>query len=109
MKLLLDENISRRIVPGLQESFPDSTQVALLGMEQCDDRQIWEFAKTHDFVIVTRDDDFRQLLQVFGFPPKVILLALGNCSNQQVLDALNSATDLERLLLDPDTGIIELY
>ncbi len=33
MKLLLDENLSRRIVPFLQIAFPGSSQVALLGME----------------------------------------------------------------------------
>jgi predicted nuclease of predicted toxin-antitoxin system len=109
VKFLLDENISRRILPALQQQFPGSTQVALLGMEQWDDRQLWEFAKANDFVIVTRDDDFRQLSQVLGFPPKVILLALGNCSNQRVLDALISAEELTRLLIDPDTGLVELY
>ena len=32
MKLLLDENLSRRLVPFLQHDFPGSTQVVLLGM-----------------------------------------------------------------------------
>ena len=33
MKLLLDENLSRRIVPFLQTAFPGSTQVALLELD----------------------------------------------------------------------------
>ncbi len=33
MKLLPDENQSRRIVPSLQAAFPGSTQIALLGLE----------------------------------------------------------------------------
>lgn len=33
MKLLLDENLSRRQVPFLQNEFPGSTQVALVGLE----------------------------------------------------------------------------
>lgn len=40
MKLLLDENLSRRIVPFLQSIFPESTQVALIGLEQADDSAI---------------------------------------------------------------------
>lgn len=32
MKLLLDENLSRRLVPFLQHDSPDSSQVVLLGM-----------------------------------------------------------------------------
>ena len=32
MKLLLDENLSKRLVPFLQHDFPGTTQVVLLGM-----------------------------------------------------------------------------
>ncbi|MBK4734870.1 DUF5615 family PIN-like protein [Noviherbaspirillum sp. DKR-6] len=45
MKLLLDENISRRILPMRIESYPDSSHVSLLGIERADDRSIWRFAK----------------------------------------------------------------
>jgi len=40
MKLLLDENLSRRIVPFIQDIYPNSTQVALAGLEQADDKTI---------------------------------------------------------------------
>lgn len=33
MKLLLDENLSRRMLPSLEMDFPGSSQVALLGLE----------------------------------------------------------------------------
>jgi predicted nuclease of predicted toxin-antitoxin system len=33
MKLLLDENLSRRIVPFLQTDFPGSSQVVLEGLQ----------------------------------------------------------------------------
>ena len=57
MKLLLDENLSRRLVSFLQQDYPGSTQVALIGLERADDKDIWEFAKKNGFVIVTRDAD----------------------------------------------------
>ena len=44
MKLLLDENLSRRIVPFIQNSYPDPTQVALIGLEHVDDRVIRQYA-----------------------------------------------------------------
>ena len=40
MKLLLDENLSRRIVPFLQADFPDSSQVTLLNLEGANDSEI---------------------------------------------------------------------
>ncbi|MET0377415.1 MAG: DUF5615 family PIN-like protein [Spongiibacteraceae bacterium] len=109
MKLLLDENLSRRIVPALQDRFPGSSQITLLNLEKSNDLDVWGFAKANDFIIVSRDDDFRQLLQVFGFPPKIILLNMGDCSNQKVLDALIGADGLIEQLEDTEVGIVELY
>ncbi|UUZ63787.1 DUF5615 family PIN-like protein [Polaromonas sp. P1-6] len=42
MKLLLDDNLSRRLVPLLQHDYPGSTQVALIGLESAMDRIVWE-------------------------------------------------------------------
>lgn len=68
MKLLLDENLSRRIVPLLQADYPGSSQVALLQLEAATDHAIWEYAKSNDFVIVTRDSDFHELGTLYGAP-----------------------------------------
>jgi predicted nuclease of predicted toxin-antitoxin system len=65
MKLLLDENLSRRAVAFLQDTFPETSQVALLGLEHVNDRTIWEFAKTNNFVIVTKDADFFTKCRIF--------------------------------------------
>jgi predicted nuclease of predicted toxin-antitoxin system len=61
MKLLLDENLSRRLVPFLQHDYPDSSQVVLLGMESATDKEVWQKAKDDGYVIVTRDADFQEL------------------------------------------------
>jgi len=46
MKLLLDENLSRRIIPFLQTAFPGSSQVALLGLEGASDSEIGNTQKS---------------------------------------------------------------
>ena len=53
MKLLLDQNLSRRLLPVLEEAFPGSRHVVQLGMEQASDIAIWEYAAANDFVIET--------------------------------------------------------
>lgn len=61
MKLLLDENLSRRLVPFLQHDYPGSNQVVLMGMESATDKEVWQRAKDDGFVILTRDADFQEL------------------------------------------------
>ena len=55
MKLLLDENLSRRVVPFIQEDYPDSSHVVFLGLENEDDKSIRQYAIEHDFIIVTKE------------------------------------------------------
>lgn len=109
VKLLLDENLSRRLVPALQEAFPGSSQVALLGLEHCDDREIWEYARECGFVIVTKDEDFTSLQTLHGYPPKLIALHFGNSSNAQVRDALlANAARIVELLVQDGVGLVEI-
>ncbi|MBF0444496.1 MAG: DUF5615 family PIN-like protein [Magnetococcales bacterium] len=42
MKLFLDQNLSRRMAPMLQERFPGTVSTALANMKRSSDREIWE-------------------------------------------------------------------
>jgi predicted nuclease of predicted toxin-antitoxin system len=109
MKLLLDENMSRRLVPFLQEAFPGSTQVALVGLERADDQAIWHFAREHDYTIVTRDTDFEELATRHGKPPAVVLISTGNSSKSAVLSLLlENRRNIMDALGDAEITCIEL-
>ncbi len=94
MKLLLDENLSRRLVPFLQQAYPGSSQVVLLGMESATDQAIWEKATSDGYVIVTRDADFQELSLVWGHPPQVIRLKTPNQARAATLKVLLENRDL---------------
>jgi predicted nuclease of predicted toxin-antitoxin system len=104
MKLLLDENLSRRLVPFLQHDFPGSTQVVLLGMESASDKEVWQRARDDGYVVVTRDADFQELSLVWGAPPQVIRLRTPNQTRAAVLkllldnkEAIRNALETEAL------------
>jgi predicted nuclease of predicted toxin-antitoxin system len=100
MKLLLDENLSRRLVPFLQTAFPGSTQVALVGLERASDQDIWQYAQEHDFVIVTKDSDYYDFSMVLGAPPYVLWLQTGNAGKSAVLGLLlNNAEAIQDSIL----------
>ena len=58
MKLLFDQNISHRILNHIQDILPEAKQVRDLGLENNSDKQICEYAKKSDFILVTFDGDF---------------------------------------------------
>ena len=90
MKLLLDENLSDRIVPRIVDLYPDSQHVKTLELINTDDVVIWEYAKTNGFVIVSKDSDFHQRSLLYGHPPKFIYLRVGNCSTSKIIQILRN-------------------
>ena len=109
MKLLLDENLSRRIVPFLQAAFPGSTQIALLGLESASDSEIWQYAKDNNYVIVSRDSDFQERSLVAGHPPQVIWLKIPNRSKTVVLNILlEHQAEIEQALIEQNLACVEL-
>ena len=53
-------------------------------MASASDAEVWDYAKTRGFAIVSKDSDFQQQSFVRGHPPKVIWLRLGNCSTAEI-------------------------
>lgn len=88
MKLLFDENLSHRLVERLADLFPGSSHVRLVGLESAEDPKVWELAVQDNYVIVSKDSDMHDRSLLFGFPPKVIWVRLGNCSTRQVEDLI---------------------
>jgi predicted nuclease of predicted toxin-antitoxin system len=89
VKLLLDQNLSDRITSPISDLFPGTTHIKAVGLTEADDRTVWEWAKQHGFTIVSKDTDFHQRAILFGHPPKVIWLRVGNCQTR-ILEKQNS-------------------
>ena len=92
MKLLLDQNLSRKLVKKIARQFPESSHVIFCNLEMADDGVIWHYAREKGFVIVTKDTDFSARSASSGFPPKVVLLRIGNVATQHVETLLKTHT-----------------
>jgi predicted nuclease of predicted toxin-antitoxin system len=53
VKLLLDENVSDRIVQQIIDLFPDSTHVKHIGLKEAEDSVVWRWAKHNGFTILS--------------------------------------------------------
>lgn len=109
MKLLLDQNLSRRLLTELEPLFPGSTQVALCGLDTATDQVLWDYALTNGFCIVTKDADFLELAALRGSPPKILRLNLGNVSNARIKEVLQAqAKPILAFLQDAAEGVLEI-
>jgi predicted nuclease of predicted toxin-antitoxin system len=102
VKLLFDENLSRRLVTHLADAFPDSSHVTAVGLEHATDREVWEYARSHGFVLVSKDSDFNDLAFVNGPPPKVIWLRVGNTPTNDIAQLLAAAADTITAFIDDE-------
>jgi predicted nuclease of predicted toxin-antitoxin system len=110
LKLLFDQNLSRKLVTRLADICPTSSHVQFHNLEEKTDTEIWEFAKINDFCIVTQDADFAERSRLYGSPPKVIWLRCGNAPTKEVEDLLRSGIDaIQELLSQPNFHCLELY
>ena len=109
MKLLLDQNLSRKIIGQVADAYPESCHIASVLTESSSDHDIWFYAEKYGFVIVTKDDDFEQRSILLGHPPKVIWIRLGNCKTIHIVSLLiNSQNTIRAFVDDHEKSILPL-
>jgi len=111
MQILLDANLSYRLVRKLAAIIPDSLHVTRTSLPiPAEDIAIWQWARTNKRIIITNDDDYYNLANTYGFPPKVVLLGMGNQSSASVYDTLEKhLDDLQKLNTSDEYGMLELF
>ncbi|HEY7158769.1 MAG TPA: DUF5615 family PIN-like protein [Gemmataceae bacterium] len=109
MKLLVDENLSPRLVHLLATEFPGSQHVRDVGLAAASDPVVWAYAAAQGLVIVSKDSDFQHRALLLGHPPKVVWLRLGNCSTAVVVALLRARqADLLAFEADPTASLLAL-
>jgi predicted nuclease of predicted toxin-antitoxin system len=109
LKLLLDENLSPRLLHQIGDLFSNSLHVRTVGLKQKPDRKIWDFARANGFAILTADADFSDLAVALGQPPKVILLKGCDYGNEIAEKLIRSqAIRIADFLDDPERAVLIL-
>ena len=109
MKLLFDENLSPKLPRLLATFFPDSMHVRECGLLGLPDEDVWEYARANNFIIVSKDSDFQQRSLLYGHPPKIVWLRIGNCTRQQLVQLITvHEQDIHALDTDPFESVLVL-
>ncbi len=110
MKLLFDQNLAPRLVKELEDLFPDSIHVQTAGLATATDTAIWQYARNEGFTIVTKDADFGDYSALYGHPPKIIWLKLGNCTTDRIAMYLRARSEqIAAFAIDAELGVLTLF
>ena len=110
MRLLFDHSLSPHLVVLLSDLFPDASHVYSVSLERSTDDAIWNYAREHEYTIVSRDADFSELSVLRGFPPKVIWIRSGNCTTSDIEKLIRQhSAAIQDLNKDPNSGVLSLF
>lgn len=111
MKILIDQNISHRLVAQILNFFPEIEHVKTLNLINAKDTEIFTFARQNNFsAILTLDEDFYKILFQFGQPPKIIWLRIGNVSTKNLSEIMiKNAHNIQQFLADTQHDCLEIY
>ena len=112
MKLLLDANLSWRLIPVLKEYFDECVHADNIPDIEfpAKDTKIWQYAKDNGYIVITHDNDFNDLIFTRGFPPKIVWMRTGNCSRKITTDILiRSKPAIEELFISEEYGLLDFF
>jgi len=109
MKILLDANISWKLVNKLKPVFGECAHVDLVVLKvPAGDIDIWNYALENGYIIITKDNDFLNLMELKGFPPKIVLLRTGNNSSNALFELLKNIKPMIEDLEKNEYGLLEI-
>lgn len=110
MNLLLDENLSPRLIHRLASLFPGLIHVRDIGLKQASDEMIWDWARANGRTVVTTDADFAALSRVRGWPPKVIHLPECDFPLRSIEELLRrNAVRIAEFGQNPNVGLLTVH
>ncbi len=108
MILLVDNQLPTALARHLSVSGCECTHVLDVGLEDADDRVIWQYAKERSMVIVSKDEDFQILANRQGsIPPQVVWVRIGNCK-AALLEAFTRIIPALLPMLDEGQAVVEV-
>lgn len=109
MTIWIDAQLSPSIAIWLRQQLEvDAIAVRDVGLHDATDLEIFMKARQAAVVVMTKDRDFVQLVNVHGVPPQVIWLTCGNTSNARLRTILTKTLAQALALLAAGEKMVEI-
>jgi predicted nuclease of predicted toxin-antitoxin system len=85
VKLWIDVQLPPSLCAWLHAGFGvESSRVQDAGLREADDADVFDALRREGEVVLTKDEDFIDLVTRLGPPPQILWLRVGNCSNDDL-------------------------
>jgi predicted nuclease of predicted toxin-antitoxin system len=86
VNFLVDAQLSPALAGWINQTGHHAEHVFELNLSSADDEEIWNHARAHDFVIISKDEDFVDRWLLNDNQVRLIWIRKGNCSTIELLD-----------------------
>jgi len=105
----LDAHLSPRLAVWIEQELGHKAKALRdLGLRDAEDEAIFNQARSHNVIVMTKDSDFVDLLHRMGKPPHVIWLRCGNTSEDRLKEILTKHLDQALQYLQSGESLVEI-
>jgi predicted nuclease of predicted toxin-antitoxin system len=110
MTLWIDAQLSPYIALWVNENFPELRAQSLrsLNLRDANDYGIFQQARKAGVTLMSKDQDFVKLIELYGTPPKLLWITCGNTSNVRLCEILATSLKEAIALLNNNENIVEI-
>lgn len=108
MKFLVDNQLPISLAKFLREQGHDAVHASDAGLDEAEDRQLWNEAIRTDRVVVSKDEDLFILANRAGDSGRLLWVRLGNCRNAKLKEVLAGSLEVVVAAFESEQRIVEL-
>ena len=108
MRFVVDNQLPRALARWLSAQGHDAVHVLDVGMAQTPDADICAFAAEESRIVVSKDEDFLGLVLRPGVTVQLVWIRMPNCTNAELLTAIDRALTKTISLLESGHQIVEI-
>lgn len=108
MRFLVDAQLPPGFANWLVENGHEAVHVRAVSLSDAEDAEIWEYAITNEFIVVTKDEDFAQRSNRSIGGPVIVWLRIGNSTNAVLFAWIENRWQAIVTLLGEGNRLIEV-
>jgi len=108
VRLLIDAQLPPALARLLVERGHQAEHVTEIGRADMSDRELWAFALDHSAVIVTKDEDFAQMVTLAYHSPVIVWVRVGNTRRRALLEWFEPLIEQVASMVESGQRLIEL-